>query len=486
MGHYMCAITYCSGLFGSARAVVAFSLVVAGCSGTDPAPGHVEDVGQVQLAAAFGQYITAFVADAAGGQQTEAVLDFSNISNFDATMTVAFNDKWPDSFTRGSLLGYVHINQATSTYKYSRLFPPAGVDALWGDPAIVTHPKDNAYVYIQSMAVSDLIVGANDRTCIARSTNRGLSFSLSDTDCYPTPAGENNDGSSIAAAKSGDVAFAYRNFTTNKINMWRANSPTGRFREMTAPPFMNLDVRAHPRLAYDENSVLHAVTAYWDNSFGMSLAYARAPNGTFQAPVRLGAYNVLDANYTIPATGNSFRIGGIAYSIAAGRNESGNVEVRIASLYSDGTYFHVRVWRCQNGICSGGSNGVNSWDSARTPGIHHELFPAIAYGGGQWRLAYLTTFYTDASHFWPASHQIEGDGSAAHPYVTHTMQQATGPFRPVTPCPTGGYWSDYYDLKFNSSYPGVLFHYTYADQDVGQEDCNTYPNPHLWLASIGP
>jgi hypothetical protein len=260
------------------------------------------------------------------------------------------------------------------------------------------------------------------------------------------------------------VMVGYQNMKTNQIDLWASTNATDGFQLLTSPwvPFSQNKVIAHPFLRLDSNGFLYVISVV-DSGFGPLLAYnAAAWAGFPTTPTNLGSYNMKGTHYTIPSSGQAISLD-IQYAMDVGLNESGTVEARIATTYkaADG-HFHIRFVTCQGySTCV----AVSKWDTANEPGVHDEFFPAVAYGGGKWKVAYYSTRFTDSSHLTVAYQNLVGDGSAAHPFAAAALKQAGGT---ITPCPRSGYWGDYNDMRYNRSQSEFV--YSHNGQNTS-EDC---------------
>ena len=187
-------------------------------------------------------------------------------------LIVAYNDDTYDgkvqysasgrTVCRGaSLLGFSYSTNDGLTWTYGgKINPPAGIAALWGDPAIVTSKTNPNRVYLTELAADEEVVPVGGRSgtmatsgaCVAHSADAGRHFSImqcfgADRDFY--------DGAALAAAgdPTGDIYAAYTDLSHNRIDVWRSPAGIGLFQQL-GDPFPGRQMLYHPRLVFDDAS----------------------------------------------------------------------------------------------------------------------------------------------------------------------------------------------------------------------------------------
>ena len=141
-----------------------------------------------------------------------------------------------------------------------RVSPPSNWAALVGDPAVTRNRADSNLVYMSDVAVprskfpflAGRIEGELERSdlpssfcggyvgggCIARSTDDGRTFSLSNADCVSRtsagcPNGDVYVGSDLETSPEGRVYAAFTDRSRNRVDVYMATSPTGSFARVT-------------------------------------------------------------------------------------------------------------------------------------------------------------------------------------------------------------------------------------------------------------
>jgi hypothetical protein len=192
------------------------------------------------------------------------------------TIVVAYNDDTDDGkvqytptdrvvFKGASLLGWSYSMDDGATWTYGgKVKPPAGYDALWGDPAVVTSRTNYNRVYISSLAIGAGKIPASGHhgwmsdgsitgACIARSDDGGIHFKIHS--CV-SANGDFYDGASMAAAgtsRDHRIFAAYVDVPKDRIDVWQSPDGLAPFQQLPNP-FPGKLMISHPRLAYDQDT----------------------------------------------------------------------------------------------------------------------------------------------------------------------------------------------------------------------------------------
>ncbi len=424
-------------------------------------------------------------AVATQGDQAETALAFSYASSADSIQLVAYNDKsGVDGVNGFDIFGYAIFDPANSTSWVNHKVPlpttkcgtsPCWIQ-LWGDPAAIGNPFDKNYVYAYNMASSKDVVQTSDLDsfCVARWTDRGRTYPPP-LECHKStgnPPGDGVpghllDGSGMAASPAnGMVVLGYHdvganpsvNQTDDQVDLWytcdfstNTCGPSMPFVKGTGVwvPFPGQVCTGHPRISIDPYGFVYVI----EELDGGKLVYNAATYAGFPStPQTIEAHLNHGASFTVPKTHsvvNAKQAG--FYSIAAGINESGNPEARIAYTQYDGSHYHIQYVSCGGTTCT----RVPTWDtgaSSSPHGAHDELFPAVSYANGTWKVAYLST-WADASQLGVAYQTLSGDGTSRYPRASdppHALTQFTN-----ANCPAG----DYNDMKYNATRNEFIYAY---------------------------
>jgi hypothetical protein len=261
--------------------ILIFLCAVAACSASDD-PSAAEHTGTVLQRVVSGAYSvttpdlvsseTATVYNNALGVNVVAYNreDLTH-EQFDA------NNRWV-SFGAGLVGTAWKVGNASFDLRW--FSPPPNWGALWGDPGLGQVP-DTGYVYFTTIAVPAYptypggagakwpcanwnssgnclnfypIINSDANiydggACIGRSTDGGVSFTVSENDCVHDGAFSAYDGGDIAAVKSslgGGVMAAFNNLGTGFTDVWYAPNPTASFQSIPRP--FPEGASGHPRL----------------------------------------------------------------------------------------------------------------------------------------------------------------------------------------------------------------------------------------------
>lgn len=398
------------------------------------------------------------------------------------TLVVTYNDDTEDGkvqyttsdrvvFRGASLLGWSYSTNGGSTWKYGgKVKPPAGIGALWGDPAIVTSKTDRKRVYISSLAAATSRIptsglhgplnGAITGACVARSDDGGVHFAIHS--CF-TANNDFYDGASLAAAGApGDqrIFAAYLDVPNSRIDVWQSPDGIGAFQRL-GEPFPGMRMASHPRLAYDDSTGALLVAAI---SSGTQLIYInRLVGNQWQTPI-LASWPVTRIDVPVgtqtirTAFGFSFDVGTPSYPppVSAGIARLRVYKDAIRLLYttrdSSTLRLYVRGTGCARDITA--CEDVPQWGTTPgnfdTPG--HQFNPTVkAWRGSSgfpsvWKATYQST--DDRSDRVSIKQGTLGRSPIGvpifQPYGLMTPRIVCPDFRNGSPGQAfGGYWGDY-------------------------------------------
>jgi hypothetical protein len=208
------------------------------------------------------------------GTQSETA-SVSSISGGKDIFVIAYNDDTEDGkikyttndrivFPGASMLGWSYSLDRGKSWTYGgKVKPPAGIAALWGDPAIVVSRSNNSRVYISSLAIDASKIpptghhgwlndGSITGACVARSDDGGVRFAIHS--CF-TADNDFYDGGAMAAGWGGDqrIFAAYVDIPKSRIDVWASPDGLAPFKRI-ANPFPGMTMLSHPILAYDQGT----------------------------------------------------------------------------------------------------------------------------------------------------------------------------------------------------------------------------------------
>jgi hypothetical protein len=295
--------------------LLAASVALSGCTPGSPVTGGTEkeptfNGTQAETAAASAQF-----AD------TKLLIVAYNDDTYDGKVQYSATDR--TVYPGASLLGFSYSTNNGLTWTYGgKVKPPAGIAALWGDPAIVTSKTNPNRVYITELAADDAIVPSTGKqgtmatsgACVAHSADGGRHFYImgcfgADRDFY--------DGTALAAAgpPNGDIFAAYTDLSHNRMDVWRSPGGIGAFQRL-GDPFPGMQMLYHPRLAVDDVTGALIVAAIGRNPVAgdYRIYMNRLIGNSWQTPVMVsqpasGVQVTIGTQTIRTASGFSFDVG---------------------------------------------------------------------------------------------------------------------------------------------------------------------------------
>jgi hypothetical protein len=421
-------------------------------------------------------------------------------------------------------------------WAHNKVRPPAGISALWGDPAIASNPAAPGIVFISSLAVpnekfplSGSIVGGVGGSCsplggacVARSTDGGVSFSIVDcfrdqtpvmgSTCVGTGVPTNGhfwDGSSMAVTQTGSVFSAFASFIDTELDReatWAMDDVTSNathpFHPDTtvmgnvgslAPVGILEGIDSHVRLRADGPSLWKmSVNANGGTVLNRSQedlkVNIRERNG---APVLLAADAL--SEFAIDAFSTGDVRTGPQFAFDIGLNESGQKEMRFVYIVGDSSGIYLRAGFCAPDLSSCTRPAAWRTTPFNGPAYFH---PAIKFGHdpetnqNRWKITFMGRNLDTVAVF--AADLVRPDLVPASPSFTPTglVISAVTPFQ--TPCPDlraaanagAGYWGDYDDMGYDAC--SNTFSRAFADSSLGcsmQQEFNS-SNVHVSVVEI--
>ena len=391
-------------------------------------------------------------------------------------LIVAYNDDTYDGkvqysasgrtvYRGASLLGFSYSTNDGLTWTYGgKIKPPAGIAALWGDPAIVTSKTNPNRVYLTELAADEEVVPVGGRSgtmatsgaCVAHSADAGRHFSImqcfgADRDFY--------DGAALAAAgdPTGDIYAAYTDLSHNRIDVWRSPAGIGLFQQL-GDPFPGRQMLYHPRIVFDDASGALIVAAIGRNPEGNDtrVYMNRWVGGSWQTPAMVsqpasGVQVQIGTQAVRSASGFAFDVGAQSHSPFNARSRVRFYPDAIRLLYTTRDAatgrFYIRGTGCARDLSL--CEDVPQWGT--TPGnfdtTGDSWNPTVrAWGGASGRPA-----------VWMATYQSTDDrkdrvsikkGVLSRTPLGDPTFQPLPLMSPRLPCPdkrygSGGYWGDY-------------------------------------------
>jgi len=355
------------------------------------------------------------------------------------------------------MMGWSYSTDGGYTFKYGGIVPPPlgqGVSVLYGDPAMAKPSIDDPYVFLAQEATltpnftadsgyqksTDSVFDSTpspNAHCLARSTDRGISFPANSVQCFTD--GGFHDGTAMAAAFG--VGGRREVYVTSAGNgfFWRFDGETLAGTFFSNVPFAaGVDI-LHPRLrVFAGKLYAGGISGAGDDihmnrldATGSSLAWDGEVNLNV-APNR-GASVVL-ADGTVLAQGNP-------WSFDVGLDRQGHTVVRVVYLTFNATTQSagISTLECQSDL----TGCVDAGWSISDP-TNHPYEPSLRYGGGNWMVTWKL--------YLPATKSVATIAAALRDNgTTRTFDQRTVAF-PQVPCHSqhseGGvqYWGDYDEL----------------------------------------
>jgi hypothetical protein len=371
---------------------------------------------------------------------------------------VTFTGNSRQIFSGASLMRFFRLTPVDDSGVSGRVAPPSGWAVLWGDPGITRNRANANRVYMTNLAVPNAkfptaagkIEGDIARdglapnlcgsylggACIARSSDNGLTFTLSSADCVRRITGTCTqgtfyDGSDMETSPEGRVYAAYRDVQLSKSDVYMATSQTGAFSLLPTPSGFQ---GYHPRIKWGPGGL------YLLQLNGSTLSITRYGGGSSYSGMWTSPVNVATnaALGEITLSDRNIRSAG-SYDLDIGPGETGGTDARVIYrvVGSDGRH-HIRIARCTTGTTISCTNPT-SW---RTDTLAGEQFtPAIATGTSSAGQPYWAVSYHSTQNF-STGNQTElrrgivtnvGDGFTR--FAQEPVQR---------PCPDNrGYWGDY-------------------------------------------
>lgn len=375
--------------------------------------------------------------------------------------------------TRQVIAGYSGMGWAYSTnngtnWVYGgKVAPSSDFPIIWSDPGVTGNTFGNGafkgYVWSTMLAVPKVnmptsgtingsLFGLVAGACIAKSTDSGVHFSLSQ--CF-THSNHLYDGANMVADATGLVCAAYNDQSFNQMDVWCAHGILDTFKMTSTQPFAGIPMGGHPRMRATDDGHIYIVApkiidqnkqiyqllinvydgANWGTPRAISdLDLARDPSIQTNPGLRVGPQYSFDV-------GNA--------SIAG----SDNIRLVYTIQGSDGRY-HFKGYACDMAL-----NCLPQPAWGTDPGLQGSQFnpkmkksPQIFDASGnlmsdeEWKVA----FYTEDGL---RDNQVavrEGNlavignpGSAVRVFANDQFIQ------PHPICPdTRGYWGDYDEVQF--------------------------------------
>ena len=273
------------------------------------------------------------------GTQSESVASAAYAGG-NNILIVSYNDDTEDGkvdytptdrivFPGASLLGWSYSRDNGKSWKYGgKVKPPAGYDALWGDPSIVTSSAAYNRVYIASLAIGAgkiapsghhgwLDDGSITGACVARSDDGGVHFAIQS--CMSS-GGDFYDGSTMASGFGSDrrIFTAFVDVPKDRIDVWQSADGIASFQQLPNP-FPGKLMISHPRLAYDRDTGALLVAAIENGS--QVIWMARLVGNQWQPPKIV---SLATTRIDIPVAGQTIRM---AYGFSFDVGAQSNIEV---------------------------------------------------------------------------------------------------------------------------------------------------------------
>ena len=493
------------------RALTTGALLSAAAIGGGCTPDHYPVTGQGDRAATWRgtQSETATAVAYSRGQYL--FIATYNDDTDDGKITYTANDRVV--LPGASLLGWSYSTDRGKSWTYGgKVKPPAGIAALWGDPAIVVSRTAYNRVYITSLAIDSSKIPATGHhgwmtdgtitgACVARSDDGGMHFAIQS--CM-SAGGHFYDGSALAAAGSGGdqrVFAAFRDVDIQHIDVWASPDGLAAFTKL-ADPFPGMLMLSHPRLAYDQGSgaLLVAAISTADQRIYMN----RLVGTTWQQPVLASQATT---RIDIPVGTQTIRMAyGFSFDVGApsvteldnGNLRVGDDAVRLLYTTRDAQTqrIYVRGSRCRADLSL--CQDVPQWGT--TPGNlytpRNQWNPTVRAWPGfiglppVWKATYQTTDND------PNAVAIEQGNLVVLPNGTPIFL----PFDLVAPrpvCPDfrygspghaqSGYWGDYDEASFAGFDPRTTtpeFLLAFSDSSKGCLSQSEFTSNHLHVSSV--
>lgn len=350
-------------------------------------------------------------------------------------------------------VGAINANGGYTFHYGGRVAPPTGWAAIWGDPALAKLDLDDPNVYLGHMAAStasfestvgydpatQTIVNATPRLdghCIARSTDRGVTFPT--VGCVV--AGTFHDGTSLAVARDNtgrrQVYLTGHDCgpsgCTGSASVWRMDGETMTFTRLPNPFSVNISL--HPRLR-QVNGTLYVV------ALSGTTIIANRLNALTNSTTWLGQVTVVPSGAAAPnlplADGRSLRQAN-PFSFDVGVNGAGQPRFRVIYTAASASFpgsFGLRTREC-SATLTGCAAAPWTLD-----GLAMNITPAMKHFGGRW----VTTWWRRES------------GSSAVSTLGALLNESTSAFDlralgfPTNPCAAhvdgnSFYWGDYNEI----------------------------------------
>jgi hypothetical protein len=457
------------------------------------------------------------------GTQSETATTTARSGGKD-TFIVTYNDDTDDGkivyttndrvvFPGASQLGWSYSYDDGKTWTYGgKVKPPAGIAALWGDPAIVTSRTNYGRVYLTSLAVDASKIPAaghhgwfDDGTitgaCIARSDDGGIHFAIHS--CV-SAEGDFYDGSALAAGGSGDprVFAAFRDVAKNRIDVYASADGIAPFTKI-ADPYPGMSIVSHPRLASDQTGGALLIAAIASDGL---IHLNRLKGIAWQWPV-VASHPITRIDINVGAQtirmayGFSFDVGASSWAEMPDgsiRDNQDGVRLLYTTRDAETKRLYVRGTSCRSDL-GVSCRDVPQWGT--TPGNLNTprdqwnpmvtAWPGLLGLAPEWKATYQTT---DDD---PQKVSIKEGNLAVLPgtkYAPIFLPFDLVPPRPI--CPdfrygspghaTSGYWGDYDEMTFagftKDSTPRFLL--AFSDSSQGCFSQSEFTSNHLHVSSV--
>lgn len=286
-----------------------------------------------------------------------------------------------------SLMGWSYSTDGGHTFKYGgRVSPPSGWSIIWGDPAMAKLNIDDPNVYyaqisgttaaFNAAAPSGAIVnsspaGALNGYCIARSTDRGVTF--------PAVACTNDvfqDGTALAVAlTSSGRREVYVGGEGTRI--FRMNGDTMTF-DATNPlpqPFAS-GIGSHPRMKVNDGT-LYIAGRVGTQGLAFNRLDAAASGTTWSGQVTV----VSDLSPSDVILGNGVKMAfNDQFAFDFGTDAGGVMRLRVLYMVDDpGFGIGLKTLQCNTDLTGCQTMG---WSTLGQPGDEYE--PSLKFDNGRW------------------------------------------------------------------------------------------------------
>jgi hypothetical protein len=460
------------------------------------------------------------VATVAFNDTTNASLS-TNCSSANAKLQFCQNAPFRRIRKGASLMGWATSSNQGSSWSFHSAnqfgLPPSNWSVLWGDPAIAVAPGGTAttanHAYLTQIAVPMAKMGGKHAPtdhidgqitdgdflgggCIARSLDRGVTFTTSNTDCFCHTTGtpdcaapaEPFDGGAITVTANGYVyaawvAWPYPQSSNTHIDVYRASSLDGNFTRLSNDPFPGRHP-GHPKLATWNNTVY----LLSNDETNHIVITKQTPPDTTWATAQVSSFTTLSNVDSSVTLGNNYKIRNANNAEFGIGNPTtlGGDDIRI--VYQ--TYF-ANKWMLGTWICDLNLNcndaGVG-WSTFWVAG--DQFMPTMAAFGGvpAWGLppvfeaVYWSREYDPTGNIVVLTRGRLDVSGGSRVWVQGTVVASQ------IPCPTNpsgggpGYWGDYIGAKYLDYPSGPRFITGFMDSTWGCDERWGYHARHTHIS----